>query len=166
MEFGFFKNNSTSSFMDGENKYTNIFKVMYDTFIYGLRKVGISNITIIAGQMGWPTDDAEGANIRNTDRLFKGFVEHFIEGKGTLLHPGPIDTYIYNLIDKNKLKTRCGDFIRHWGIYKIDGIPKYNIDFTNQNREIQLVTVKEIPSLPKRWCIFNNRTKDSSEINM
>lgn len=166
IEFAFFNNNSTSVFMDGNNRYNNIFEVMYDTFIWSLRKVGIFNLTIIVGQSGWPTDGIDGANLRNAQRFHNGFLNHILNGKGTPLYPGPVDAYIHNFADENKLKVVQGGFMRHWGIYRFDGKPKYDIDFSGQGRSIKPVTGKGITHMPKRWCIFNNNTNDMTKIKM
>lgn len=156
LEFAFFNNNSTSTFMDGNYRYNNIFEVMHDTFVHALRKGRIYNLTIIIGQVGWPTDGLDGANITNAQRFHKGFIQHIMNGKGTPLHPSPIDAYIHSLSDESKLNIIRGGFIRHWGIYKFDGKPKYDIDFSGRNRDIKPVTGKGITHMPKRWCVFNN----------
>lgn len=164
IEFAFFDNNSTSKFMDGDNKYNNIFEVMFDTFISALRKAGLSNMTIIAGQVGWPTDGIDGANILNAEKFHKGLIEHVLNGKGTPLYPGPINAFVHSMADETKLKILIGGFTRHWGIYKFDGKPKYNIDFSGEGRNIKPVSGKGITHMPKRWCVFNNETIDMEKI--
>lgn len=143
LEFAFFDNKSpSSSFMDGDNKYNNIFEVMYDTFIYALKKVGISNMSIIVTQMSSPTDGTEGTSLENGHRLLNGFIKHILEeDKGTPFHHGPINAFLYNLVDEFNLKTRRGDFIRHLGLYR-KGSPKYSLDVFGQGREYKLVSIK------------------------
>lgn len=65
------------------------------------------------------------------------------KSKGTPLFRGPINAYIYNLVESNKLKTMRGDFIRHLGIYK-NGITKYLIDYVDKDRKNKLVSIKEM----------------------
>lgn len=163
-EFAFFDNNSTSAFMDGDNKYNNIFEVMYDTLVYALEKHGFSNLKIVIGQVGWPTDGIDGANIKNAERFYKGFLKFHYSEKGTPRRPGPIDAYIYNLADENKLPIKQGAFLRHWGLYRFDGEPKFNIDFTGKGRDVKPAVGKGITHMPNRWCVFNNKTYDPDKL--
>lgn len=164
LEFAFFENNSTNAFMDGKYMYKNIFEVMYDTFITALEKNGFSNMKVIVGQLGWPTDGIDGASIDNAERFYKGFLNFHYSGKGTPRRPGPIDTYLYNFADENRIPIKQGAFVRHWGIYRFDGEPKFNVDFTGKGRKIKMISVKGITHMPKRWCVYNNGTNDLEKL--
>nr|XP_027076849.1 glucan endo-1,3-beta-glucosidase 8-like [Coffea arabica] len=154
-EFAFFENNSTSVFKDGDKTYSNVFEVMYDMFDVALEKVGCPNMTIIVDAIGWPTDGIKDGNIPNAQRFHQGLAKFVASKKGTPRRPGPIDAYIHNLSDENKINKSAGSFRRHWGIYKFDGQPKFNFDLQGLGRDVKLVPAVGITHMPKRWCIVN-----------
>ncbi|KAL0011316.1 hypothetical protein SO802_006424 [Lithocarpus litseifolius] len=42
-------------------QYTNVFDANFDTLVFALKAVGISNMAIIVGEVGWPTDGDKNA---------------------------------------------------------------------------------------------------------
>ncbi|XP_027177703.1 glucan endo-1,3-beta-glucosidase 8-like [Coffea eugenioides] len=156
-EFAFLENNSTSVFKDGDKTYSNVIEVMYDMFDVALEKVGCPNMTIIIDAIGWPTDGIKDGNIPNAQRFYQGLAKFVASKKGTPRRPGPIDVYLHNLSDENKINKNAGSFMRHWGIYKFDGQPKFNFDLQGLGHDVKLVPAIGITHMPKRWCIFNDR---------
>ncbi|CDP12873.1 unnamed protein product [Coffea canephora] len=154
-EFAFFENNSTSVFKDGDKTYSNVFEVMYDMFDVALEKVGCPNMTIIIDAIGWPTYGIKDGNIPNAQRFHQGLAKFVASKKGTPQCPSPIDVYIRNLSNENKINKSTGSFKRHWGIYKFDGQPKFNFDVQGLGRDVKLVPTVGITHMPKRWCIIN-----------
>ncbi|KAL3527886.1 hypothetical protein ACH5RR_012542 [Cinchona calisaya] len=161
-EFAFFENNSTSVFQDGNKTYSNVFEVMYDQYDAALEKLGCPNMTIVVGEIGWPTDGIPEGNVVNAKRFHQGLAKCIASNKGTPRRPGPIDAYIHNLADENANNKLAGTFMRHWGIYKFDGQPKFNIDFEGDGRDNTMVSAIGITHMPKRWCIYNNLTTNAS----
>ncbi|KAK6118420.1 hypothetical protein DH2020_047837 [Rehmannia glutinosa] len=45
-----------------------------------------------------------------------------------------------------------------------NGEPKFKIDFTGQGRDIFPTTARGIILMPKRWCVFNNNTRNLTAV--
>ena len=134
--------------------YTNTFEWRFDCYVWAMRKLNFTNLRIVVGQVGWPTDGFPGATAANAERFFKHFLPWVQSKKGTPMRPGgPIDVNIHALTDETKMKGP--PFTRHWGIYRSNGMPKYKIDLTGQGRDIYPTTVRGIMRMPNRWCVFN-----------
>ncbi|KAL8489440.1 hypothetical protein ACS0TY_025369 [Phlomoides rotata] len=138
--------------------YTNAFEVMYDSYVWALKKLNASpDLRVIVGQVGWPTDGFPGANATMAERYFKSLLPFVSSNKGTPMCPGkPIDIYIQALTDENRIMYYGnGSFMRHWGIYMSNGKPKYNIDLSGRGGDNYLVESKGIQRMPQRWCVYN-----------
>ncbi|CAI9118704.1 OLC1v1020304C1 [Oldenlandia corymbosa var. corymbosa] len=160
-EFGFFDNNSTTKFTDGDLTYSNAFEAMYDSVVWALEKLGFPDIPVSLGSVGWPTDGHPGASTENAERFLQGLIKFAKTNKGTPKRPGiSIDAYIHNLADENALTITIGEFTRHWGIYHFDGKPKLHLDFEGKERKIYPVSGLGITHMPRRWCVFDDRIKD------
>ncbi|XP_059274678.1 glucan endo-1,3-beta-glucosidase 8-like isoform X1 [Lycium ferocissimum] len=158
-DFAFFDNKSKFKIIDGNNTYNNVFTFIYDTLVCALTKVGYGDMEIIIGQIGWPTDGYIGANVENAERFYRGLLKYIARKEGTPLRPNrDISMYLQSLTDENKNELEYGPYQRHWGIYKLDGQPKYKIDFTMQDRDIKPSVAKGIVLLPSRWCVFDGKT--------
>lgn len=66
------------------------------------------------------------------------------------MRPGPIDAYLFSLIDEDDKSIQPGNFERHWGIFKYDGQPKYTLNLGSGS----LVPAKNVSYLDKKWCIM------------
>ncbi|CAI9753112.1 unnamed protein product [Fraxinus pennsylvanica] len=156
-EFAYLDNKSNFSIVDNNGlKYTNAFDFLHDSFLWAVRKAGVPDMKLVAGQVGWPTDGYPNASPENAERFYKNFLPSVTSNRGTPLQPGaPIDIYLHSLSDENLLKIDRGAFQRHWGIYRFDGVPKYKIDFTGQGHDIFPTTARGVTRMPQRWCIFN-----------
>ncbi|KAL8493889.1 hypothetical protein ACS0TY_024887 [Phlomoides rotata] len=157
--FAFADNKSTFIIRDVNGSvYTNMFEVMYDSFIWALIKLNASNLRVIVGQVGWPTDGYPGANVTMAERFYKSLLPFVSSNRGTPMCPGePIDVYIHSLTDENKMPIYGNaTFTRHWGIYMSNGRPKYKIDLSGQGLDIHPSEGKGIMRMPDRWCMFND----------
>ncbi|KAL8493887.1 hypothetical protein ACS0TY_024885 [Phlomoides rotata] len=147
--------------------YTNAFEVMYDSYVWALKKLNASSdLRVIVGQIGWPTDGYPGANASMAERYYKSLLPYVISNKGTPMCPGkPIDIYIQALTDENRMKYwGDGSFTRHWGIYMSNGKPKYKIDLSGQGGDNYPAEGKGIMRMPNRWCMFNDNQSDVAKL--
>ncbi|KAL3844351.1 hypothetical protein ACJIZ3_001754 [Penstemon smallii] len=139
VDFAFFDGYS-SPINDQGRIYTNVFDANYDTLVWALQKSGNGNLTIIVGEMGWPTDGDRNANVALAQRFNQG--------------PGPVDAYLFGLIDEDEKSVQPGNFERHWGIFYFDGTPKYNLSLGSNSRG--LVPASNVHHLPNRWCVMSS----------
>ncbi|KAI3437280.1 Glucan endo-1 [Psidium guajava] len=152
VEYAFFDGNA-SPIVDGSATYYNMFDANYDTLVWALQKNGFGNLPIIVGEIGWPTDGDRNANLVYAQRFNQGFMSHISGGKGTPMRPGPIDVYLFSLIDEDAKSIEPGNFERHWGIFNFDGRPKYmfNLGTTNSNG---LIPAQGVRYLKQKWCVL------------
>lgn len=157
VEYAFFDGNATP-LNDGGTTYTNMFDANHDTLVWALQKNGFGNVPIIIGEIGWPTDGDRNANAQLAQRFNQGFMQHISEGKGTPMRPGPIDAYLFSLIDEDAKSIQPGNFERHWGIFTYDGLPKYSLNLGTTNSGA-LVQAKNVKYLERKWCVFKPNAK-------
>ncbi|EYU37424.1 hypothetical protein MIMGU_mgv1a005873mg [Erythranthe guttata] len=136
---------------DNGKIYTNVFDANYDTLVWALQKNGFSNLTIIVGEIGWPTDGDRNANAASAQRFNQGFISRL--NQGTPMRPGPVDAYLFSLVDEDAKSIQPGNFERHWGIFNYDGTPKYNLSLGGNSRG--LVPATNVRYLPRRWCVMS-----------
>ncbi|KAL0312278.1 UNVERIFIED_CONTAM: Glucan endo-1,3-beta-glucosidase 5 [Sesamum radiatum] len=151
VDYAFFDGYS-SPIVDNGRTYTNVFDANYDTLVWALQKNGFGNMTIIVGEIGWPTDGDRNANIGYAQRFNQGFMSHM--NAGTPMRPGPVDAYLFSLIDEDAKSIQPGNFERHWGIFNYDGTPKYNLSLGSSNSR-GLVPASNVHYLPRRWCVLS-----------
>ncbi|KAJ3680915.1 hypothetical protein LUZ60_015404 [Juncus effusus] len=155
IDYAFFDGTS-NPVLDGTIQYTNVFDANFDTLVSALKAVGVGNLPIIVGEVGWPTDGDKHATAAYAERFYKGLLRRLAANTGTPLRPNQyIETYLFGLIDENGKSIAPGNFERHWGILKYDGQPKYNIDLSGQGRAITLVLPKGVEYLSKTWCVID-----------
>jgi hypothetical protein len=117
-------------------RYTNLFDVIHDSFIWALEKVGYGDMRVVVGQVGWPTDGYVSANVETAERYWKVLLPQVTSNRGTPLRPGaPIDIFVHSLTDETSNPSFM-PYSRHWGIYWANGNPKYKIDLTGQGRDL------------------------------
>ncbi|KAG8373287.1 hypothetical protein BUALT_Bualt11G0008200 [Buddleja alternifolia] len=168
IEFSFIENRSNFSVYDEKTKlvYRNAFEFAYDSFLTAIAKAGAPDLTLMVGQIGWPTDGYPGANTSNAERFYRELLPYLKSKKGTPLRPGvSIDVYLHSLVDENMNWITYGSFQRHWGVYRSNGEPKYKIDFTGNGQDIYPTTAKGVILMPKRWCVYNGRTNNLKDVN-
>ncbi|GAB2276048.1 hypothetical protein Dimus_010790 [Dionaea muscipula] len=154
-DYAFF--NGYSSPLDDNGKtYDNVFDANYDTLVWALQKNGFGDMSIIVGEIGWPTDGDENANSTNAQRFNQGFINHTLSGNGTPMRPNtPIDAYLFSLVDEDAKSIQPGNFERHWGLFFYDGTPKYDLNLgTSNSNSLNLVAAKGVTFLAQQWCVM------------
>ncbi|KAE8695450.1 Glucan endo-1,3-beta-glucosidase 5 [Hibiscus syriacus] len=159
------------AFFDGGNpivdngiQYTNVFDANLDTLVSSLRAIGHGDMTIIVGEVGWPTDGDKNANIANAQRFYNGLMPRLAANSGTPLRPGYLEVYLFGLLDEDIKSIAPGNFERHWGIYRYDGQPKFPLDLSGQNQNRYLIAAQSVEYLPQKWCVFNPNANDMSKL--
>ncbi|XP_059427918.1 glucan endo-1,3-beta-glucosidase 8-like [Corylus avellana] len=163
-DYAFF-DGASQPVVDGNGiQYTNVFDANFDTLVSALKGAGYDNMTIIVGEVGWPTDGDKNANVGNAYRFYNGLLPRLAGNKGTPLHPGYIEVYLFGLIDEDIKSIAPGNFERHWGIFRYDGQPKFAMDVSGQGQNKFLVPAQNVEYLPAKWCMFNPNAKDLSKL--
>ncbi|CAA0831915.1 Glucan endo-1-3-beta-glucosidase 5 [Striga hermonthica] len=152
IDYAFF-NGYSSPIIDGTRTYTNVFDANYDTLVWALQNNGFPNMTIIVGEVGWPTDGDRNANPGYAQRFNQGFLSRV--NQGTPMRPGPIDAYLFSLVDEDAKSIQPGNFERHWGIFYYDGTPKYNLSLGGPRGGEGVVGAEGVRRLPGRWCVMS-----------
>ncbi|TVU33479.1 hypothetical protein EJB05_25300 [Eragrostis curvula] len=152
VDYAFFEG-ASSPIVDGSTTYTNMFDANYDTLAWALKKNGFGNLPIIVGEIGWPTDGDMNANAQLAQRFNQGFLTHIATGRGTPMRPGPVDAYLFSLIDEDEKSIQPGNFERHWGIFTYDGLPKYQLNMGAANSH-GLVRARDVKYLEQKWCVL------------
>ncbi|CAH9118786.1 unnamed protein product [Cuscuta europaea] len=151
VDYAFF-NGAASPVVDGSTVYTNVLDANYDTLVWALEKNGYGSLPIIIGEVGWPTDGDQNANLEYARKFNQGLVDRIIQGRGTPKRPSsPPDTYLFGLIDEDAKSIDPGNFERHWGLFYFDGTIKYQLDLGN-NRS--LTPAKGVRYFPRQWCVL------------
>lgn len=157
VEYAFFDGKATPV-QDGGTIYTNMFDANYDTLVWSLQKNGFTNMGIIVGEIGWPSDGDRNANNEYAQRFMQGFVTHISGNKGTPMRTGPIDAYLFSLVDEDDKSIQPGNFERHWGVFYYDGKPKYSLNLGTTSSGA-LIPAKEVKYLQKKWCVMKDSAK-------
>lgn len=152
IDFAFFDGTS-APVDDGGRVYDNVLDANYDTLVWSLQKNGYGNMSVIVGEIGWPTDGDINANLNYSQRFNQGFISRLMAGKGSPMRPGAMDAYLFSLIDEDAKSIQPGNFERHWGIFYFDGQPKYQLNI-GANNTTGLVPAKGVEYLPKKWCVM------------
>ncbi|KAJ0982559.1 hypothetical protein J5N97_010814 [Dioscorea zingiberensis] len=164
IDFAFFDGGSTPV-TDNQIQYTNVFDANFDTLVSALKAVGLGNLPIIVGEVGWPTDGDINAKVSYAERFYNGLLKRLAANQGTPLRPNTnIEVYLFSLIDEDAKSIAPGAFERHWGIFSYDGQPKFPMDLSGQGQNKFLIAAKNVKYLPQRWCVFNPNAKDLSKL--
>ena len=151
VDYAFFAG-TPNPIVDGSISYTNVFDANYDTLISALEKNGFSQLPVIVGEIGWPTDGDVSANIDYARKFNQGLLNRIIQGKGTPRRPqSPPDIYLFGLIDEDLKSIDPGNFERHWGLFNYDGTVKYPLLLSNNQ---SLIPAKGVRYLAKQWCVL------------
>ncbi|EPS66439.1 hypothetical protein M569_08338, partial [Genlisea aurea] len=151
--YAFFDDGYAYPIVDGGRTYANVFDANHDTLVWALQNNGFDNVTIVVGEIGWPTDGNVDADPGNAERFNQGFVGH--AAAGTPMRPGPIDAYLFSLVDEDAKSIRPGNFERHWGLFYYDGGVKYNLTLNPNSPSGQLAAATGVEYLPRRWCVMS-----------
>lgn len=151
-DYAFFNGYSTP--IDDNGKiYENVFDANHDTLVWALQKNGYGNLSIIVGEIGWPTDGDRNANFQYAQRFNQGFMTRIKNNVGTPMRPGPVDAYLFSLVDEDAKSIQPGNFERHWGLFYFDGTPKYQLSLGTANA---LVGASGVQYLAKKWCVLSS----------
>lgn len=160
-----FCDDASSSIEDKGTQYTNVFDANYDTLVWSLKKAGASNMKVVVGEVGWPTDGVVNANVKLAKRFYDGFLKKMAGNKGTPLRPGHIEVYLFGLLDEDLKSIAPGTFERHWGIFWFDGQPKFPLDLSGKGKDKMPVGAKGVQYLAKQWCVVDTtKTVDKEAI--
>lgn len=155
IEYAFF-DGSAQPIIDNGLKYTNVFDANFDTLVSALNAVGLRDLPIIVGEVGWPTDGDKNANIPMTQRFYTGLLKRLSSKQGTPLRPNTdIEVYLFGLLDEDAKSIAPGAFERHWGIFRYDGQPKFQMDLSGLGSVSELVGAKNVKYLESKWCVFD-----------
>ncbi|XP_038883272.1 glucan endo-1,3-beta-glucosidase 8 [Benincasa hispida] len=164
LDYAFFGDGKPT--IDKGRTYTNVFDANYDTLIWSLKKVGISDLKIIVGEVGWPTDANKFANLTLAKRFYDGLFKKLASDEGTPMRPNEkFEVYLFGLLDEDMKSILPGFFERHWGIFRFDGKPKFPMDFSGKGNDKMLVGAKGVQYLERKWCIVKPSLKNLDEIS-
>ncbi|CAI8619050.1 unnamed protein product [Vicia faba] len=162
-DYAFFDSTSRT-ITDNNKQYSNVFDANLDTLAWALTKAGHPKVSIMIGEIGWPTDGNKHATIDNAKRFYRGFLKKWAGKKGSPLRPEPMVAYLFSLIDENTKSVAPGNFERHWGMFHYDGKPKFPIDLSGKDHEEMLVGAKGIRYLEQQWCVLSKDIKNMSSV--
>lgn len=146
LDYAFF-DGSKEPVVDKGVVYNNAFDANYDTCVAALKAVGYGNMTVIVGEIGWPTDGDKYANLDFASRFYKGLLKKI--AKGTAKRPGYIEVYLFGLLDEDAKNVAPGNFERHWGIFTYDGRVKFEMDLLGM-----LCRLNTTKSLYIKWILI------------
>eukprot|EP00257_Ricinus_communis_P020804 XP_015580137.1 glucan endo-1,3-beta-glucosidase 5 isoform X2 [Ricinus communis] len=115
---------------------------------------GYGNLSIIIGEVGWPSDGDKNANLKYAQEFNQGFMNRIIAGQGTPQRPGPMDAYLFSLVDEDAKSIQPGNFERHWGLFYFDGQPKYTLTLGTRSLN-GLVPATGVHYLSQQWCVMS-----------
>lgn len=128
LDYAFF-DGTTHPVVDNGVTYTNAIDASYDGLVSALKAAGYPNMSIIFGEIGWPTDGTLYATADLAHTFNNELINHLQSGKGTPLRPNvQIEFYLFSLLDENIKSIDPGPFERHWGLFYYDGIAKYQLN--------------------------------------
>ncbi|XP_020595949.1 glucan endo-1,3-beta-glucosidase 5-like [Phalaenopsis equestris] len=151
VDYAFF-NGAAKPLVDGPITYTNVFDANYDTLIWALERNGFSDMPVIVGEIGWPTDGDPNANLDNARRFNQGLLDRIAKRMGTPKRPAPPDIYVFALIDEDAKSVQPGNFERHWGLFYYDGSVKYPLVLADGS---SLVPAKGVRYMEPQWCVMS-----------
>lgn len=163
IDYAFFDGVS-APIVDNGITYQNVFDANFDTLVSALKAAGFGDMTVLVGEVGWPTNGDKNANINYAFRFYNGLLPRLAANKGTPLRPGFIQVYLFGLIDEDAKSVDPGSFERHWGIFRYDGQPKYGMDLSGQGQNKLLVPAQNVLYQPQKWCTFNPNATDLSKL--
>eukprot|EP00244_Chara_vulgaris_P007198 TRINITY_DN26_c1_g1_i12.p1 TRINITY_DN26_c1_g1~~TRINITY_DN26_c1_g1_i12.p1 ORF type:complete len:327 (+),score=28.91 TRINITY_DN26_c1_g1_i12:806-1786(+) len=114
---------------DGPFTYTNLMDAMVDCVVAAMEKEGFPQLFLEIGETGWPTDEDRSGNasIANAQTYNTALARRILGRRGTPRRPGWMQMYVFALLDEDR---KPAGIERHWGMYRMEGDPKYAIKFS------------------------------------
>ncbi|KAH1047547.1 hypothetical protein J1N35_038331 [Gossypium stocksii] len=163
--YAFFDNDDSHSMDDHGVKYRSVLDANIDTLVAALKVANFSDIPIIVGEVGWPTDGNIYATTKNAKRFYDGLLKRMAKNEGTPLRPKQYpEVYIFSLLDEDLKSIDPGMFERHWGIFSFDGQPKFPLDLSGKGQNKSLVGGKNVPYMEKQWCVYNKDASNKKDL--
>ncbi|PAN41978.1 hypothetical protein PAHAL_8G114600 [Panicum hallii] len=107
---------------DGKYNYQNLFDTTIDAFYEAMSKLGVSNVSVLVSETGWPSGGGKAATPANAKVYNENLIKH-IRG-GTPLHPDAIKTYLFSMFNENQ---KAKGVERNWGLFYPNMKPVYPI---------------------------------------
>jgi hypothetical protein len=166
VDFAFFDGGpSLTPVVDNGISYTNVFDANFDTLVAALKGVGLGDMPVMVGEVGWPTDGDKHATNALAQRFYAGLTKRLAANTGTPARPSQyIEVYLFGLLDEDFKSVAPGDFERHWGIFRYDGQPKFPLDLTGQGQNAMLVPAQDVEYLPRTWCVINTNSQNMDKL--
>ncbi|KAG6601002.1 Glucan endo-1,3-beta-glucosidase, partial [Cucurbita argyrosperma subsp. sororia] len=136
--------------------YTNMFDAMMDALYSAMKNIGYSDVDLVIGETGWPTNcDYVACSPNNAATFHRNLVWHVNSGKGTPLMPNrKFETYLFALFNENLKPGPTAE--RNWGLFYPDFTPVYdvpNIMIGGRHRGGRGGGPKPVAPSGKKWCV-------------
>ncbi|KAG4125578.1 hypothetical protein ERO13_D10G104933v2 [Gossypium hirsutum] len=163
--YAFFDNDDSNSMDDHGVKYRSVLDANIDTLVAALKVSNFSDIPIIVGEVGWPTDGNIYATTKNAKKFYNGLLKRMTKNEGTPLRPKQYpDVYMFSLLDEDLKSIDPGMFERHWGIFSFDGQPKFPLDLSGKGQNKRLVGGKNVTYMEKQWCVYSKAASNQKDL--
>ncbi|PPS20429.1 hypothetical protein GOBAR_AA00159 [Gossypium barbadense] len=163
--YAFFDNDDSNSMDDHGVKYRSVLDANIDTLVAALKVSNFSDIPIIVGEVGWPTDGNIYATTKNAKKFYNGLLKRIVKNEGTPLRAKQYpDVYMFSLLDEDLKSIDPGMFERHWGIFSFDGQPKFPMDLSGKGQNKPLVGGKNVTYMEKKWCVYNKDASNQKDL--
>ncbi|XP_057949200.1 glucan endo-1,3-beta-glucosidase-like [Malania oleifera] len=126
LDFALFR--SGNVVQDGGLTYNNLFDATIDAFVFAMEKEGFAGVPVVLTETGWPTTGGEAATPENAVAYNGNVVKRALNDVGTPKRPGVgVEVFLFDLFDENEKGGEA--YERHFGIFGLDGIKAYDINF-------------------------------------
>nr|CAD1819752.1 unnamed protein product [Ananas comosus var. bracteatus] len=116
LDYAFF-DGASNPVVDNGIQYTNVFDANFDTLVSALKSVGLENLPIMVGEVGWPTDGDKHAKASYAQRFYNGLLKRLAANQGTPLRPNQyIEVYLFGLIDEDA-KSVAPEILSATGVF-------------------------------------------------
>lgn len=127
LDYALFKSKN-NTVRDGALSYGNLFDASVDAFVSAMEKVGFEGVPVVVTETGWPTKGGEAASDENASVYNGNVVRRAADDAGTPRRPETgVEAYLFDLFDENKKGGE--EYEKHFGIFGLDGVKAYDIDF-------------------------------------